>query len=136
MSLAEDAEGEQCLVYHLPDVQDVHLTTYYQTLSDGNYKFGLNDWYTGRTIRKNLLKGQNIDFAIETSPDAKTWTHFAGTSIVDNYIAAHPGYARTTFDAYGLPEGTNYIKVVFPNINGAEYILRSGKTMPGLNTDV
>ncbi len=136
VSLAEKAEGQQALIYRIPDVKDVHLTTYYQTLSDGNYKFGFDTWYSGRSIRKSLLGGKNIDFAIETSPDAKTWTRFAGTTVVDNYIDAHPGYARTSFDAYGLPEGTNYVKVVFPQLDGVQYKLRSGKAMPVLNTDV
>ena len=136
VALAENAEGEQCLIYRIPDAKDVHLTTYYQTLSDGNFKFGFDDWFTGRTIRKSLLDDRNIDFAIETSPDGKTWTHFDGTKVVDNYIDAHPGYARTTFDAYGLPDGTNYVKVVFPNLDGVQYSLKSGKVMPVLNTDV
>lgn len=136
VALSENAEGEQFLIYRIPGAKDVHLTTYYQTLSDGNYKFGFDTWYSGRSIRKSLMNGKNIDFAIETSPDAKTWTRFAGTKVVDNYIDAHPGYARTSFDAYGLPEGTNYVKVVFPNLNDVQYKLRSGKAMPVLNTDV
>lgn len=136
VAIAEGAEGEQALIYRIPDAKDVHLTTYYQTLSDGNYKFGTDTWFTGRSIRKFLQDGQNIDFAIETSADGKTWTRFDGTKVVDNYIDAHPGYARTTFDAYGLPDGTNYVKVVFPNLDGVQYALKSGKLMPVLNTDV
>ncbi len=37
-------------------------------------------------------------------------------TVVDNFIDPHPGYARTTFDAYDLPADTKYIKVVFPTI--------------------
>ncbi|WP_187324113.1 hypothetical protein [Bifidobacterium bifidum] len=47
----------------------------------------------------------------------------------------HPGYARTTFDAVGLPEGA-YVRVVFPELDGVRYETAVGARKVVSNTDV
>lgn len=135
VAVSENAVGEQALVYHVEQVKDVHLTTYYQTLSDGNV-WNPSGWYDGTSIRGHLKNGANLDFKIYTSADGNSWTLFDKTKTVENYVDAHPGYARVTFDAYGLPQGTNYIKVVFPEYKGVQYQLRKGDAVNVINTDV
>lgn len=116
LAVADNAEGPQYLVYEVPTAKDVHLTTYYQTIpgktSQVSNSYG--GWITrGYSIRDNF-PGM-IDFSLMSSPDGTTWTP-APMTVVDNFIDPHPGYARTTFDAYDLPADTKYIKVVFPTI--------------------
>lgn len=135
VAVSENATGEQSLIYRVAQVQDVHLTTYYQTLSDGNI-WNPDGWYDGRSIRNHLKDGADLNFKIYTSADSKEWKLFEKTKTVENYVDGHPGYARVTFDAYGLPEGTNYVKVVFPEYQGVKYRLHKGGTKDVLNTDV
>lgn len=98
-----DATGEQSLTYKVPGVRDVHLTAYYQTLADKTVSTCAGS--AGWSIRKSLVDGANIDFRVQTSTDDSTWQDFNGVKVVDSLIEVHPGYARTTFDAVGLPEG-------------------------------
>lgn len=98
-----DATGEQSLTYKVPGVRDVHLTAYYQTLADKTVSTCAGS--AGWSIRKSLVDGANIDFRVQTSTDDSAWQDFNGVKVVDNLIEVHPGYARTTFDAVGLPEG-------------------------------
>ncbi len=135
VAAGENVKGEQALVYHMPQVKDVHLTTFDQTLSDGN-SWNIGGWYDGSSIRGALKNGANLDFKIYTSADNQNWTLFENTKTVENYVDAHPGYARVTFDAYGLPEGTSYVKVVFPEYQGVQYQLKKGEVKDVLNTDV
>ncbi len=135
VAVSENAAGEQALIYRIAQAKDVHLTTYYQTLSDGNTK-NPEGWYDGTSIRGHLKNSADLNFKIYTSADAKNWALFEKTKTVENYVDAHPGYARVTFDAYGLPQGTNYVKVVFPEYKGVQYKLRSGEEKDVLNTDV
>lgn len=135
VAVGENATGEQSLIYHIPQAKDVHLTTYYQTLSDGN-DWNSGGWYDGTSIRGALKNGANLDFKIYTSADGQEWKMFDKTSTVENYVDGHPAFARVTFDAYGLPQGTNYIKIVFPEYKGVQYQLRKGEIMDVQNTDV
>lgn len=98
-----DATGEQSLTYKVSGVRDVHLTAYYQTLADKTVSTSACS--AGWSIRKSLVDGANIDFRVQTSTDGSAWQDFNGVKVVDNLIEVHPGYARTTFDAVGLPEG-------------------------------
>ncbi len=135
VSVTENATGEQSLVYRILQAKDVHLTTYYQTVADGN-SWNKDGWYDGISIRKHLKDNANIDFKIYTSPNATDWTLFENTKTVENYVDGHPAYSRVTFDAYGLPAGTNYIKVVFPEYKGVQYNLKDGSSKEVLNTDI
>ncbi len=136
VAVSENATGEQALIYRVAQAKDVHLTTYYQTLSDGNVWKPKEKRHDGTSIRTSLKGGAKLDFKIYTSADTKEWTLFDKTTTVENYVDVHPGYARVTFDAYDLPQGTNYVKIVFPEYKGVQYQLRSGKTENVLNTDV
>ena len=98
-----DATGEQSLTYKVPGVRDVHLTAYYQTSADKTVSTCAGN--AGWSFRKSLVDGANIDFRVQTSTDDSAWQDFNGVKVVDNLIEVHPGYARTTFDAVGLPEG-------------------------------
>lgn len=135
VAVSEGVSGEQALVYHIPQAKDVHLTTYYQTLADGNV-WNSGGWYDGRSIRTSLQNGANLDFKIYTSADNQTWTLFEKTTTVENYTDGHPAFARVTFDAYGLSQGTNYVKIVFPEYQGVQYRLKKGGVKDVLNTDV
>lgn len=121
---AADASGEQSLTYHVPGVRDAHLTAYYQTLPDRTVATSAGD--AGVSIRKALSGDANVDFRVETSPDGQSWSRFDGVRVVDNFIEVHPGYARTTFDAYALPEGTAWVRVVFPEVHGVRYVTGAG----------
>lgn len=57
-------------------------------------------------------------------------------NVVNNFPEAYPSYARLTVDAYGLPEGTNYVKIVFPEFEGVTYTLNDGTVKDVLNTDI
>lgn len=130
-----DATGEQSLTYKVPGVRDVHLTAYYQTLADKTVSTSAGS--AGRSIRKSLVDGANIDFRVQTSTDDSTWQDFNGVKVVDNLIDVHPGYARTTFDAVGLPEGgAAYVRVVFPELDGVRYETAAGARKVVSNTDV
>lgn len=135
VAVSEGAKN-QSLVYHIPGVKDAHLTTYYQTLSDKKEWSGAAGANKGFSIRSYLKDNKNIDFHIYTSSDGESWEKFNKIKVVDNFIEVHPGYARTTFDAYGLPEETNYVKVVFPEYEGVSYTLYSGEIRPVLHTDI
>lgn len=131
----EDADADQSITWFVPGVKDAHLTAYYQTIYDRHaWSNAANGWH-GYSIRSGLNDGANIDFRVETSKDGATWEP-AKVSVVDNYIADHPAYARTTFDAYSLPEGTKYVRAVFPNLNGVTYSTAAGRRLPVLHTDV
>lgn len=131
---AAGAAGEQSLTYKVPKAKDAHLTAYYQTLAGETVNTSAGA--SGVSIRKALTDGANIDFRVETSPDGKQWTGFDRVKVVDNFIEMHPGYARTTFDAYGLPAGTNWVRVVFPELDGVSYVAGSGDRIAVSNTDV
>lgn len=75
---------------------------------------------------------------MQTSTDDSTWQDFNGVKVVDNLIEVHPGYARTTFDAVGPPEGggTAYVRVVFPELDGVRYETAAGARKVVSNTDV
>lgn len=129
----KEGEKEQYLIYEVPGVKDVHLTTYYQTVE--GVRIGTGD-VKGKSMRSAMVSGGNLDFKIYTSPDNETWTEFENVKILDNFPEANPSYARHTFDAYGLPEGTNYVKVQFPDYEGAEYKQLSGQVEKVKNTDI
>lgn len=134
LALAAGAEAGQSVTYRVPGVKDAHLTAYYQTLPDVSADTSAGK--AGVSIRKALNAEANIDMRVETSPDGETWTAFDGVSVVDNFIEVHPGYARTTFDAYGLPEGTAYVRVVFPDIEGVTYTTGAGDEVAVQGSDV
>ena len=90
----------------------------------------------GESMRSSLKDGADLDFKIYTSADGEDWTRFKNVKIVDNFPEPNPSYARHTFDAYGLPEGTNYVKVEFPNYKGAEYTQQNGEVTKVKNTDI
>ena len=132
VAVKENAK-EQFLIYKIPEVQDVHLTAYYQTLE--GVRIGSGD-VKGASIRSTLKNNANLDFKIYTSPDGNEWTRFENVQVLDNFPEANPSYARHTFDAYGLPEGTNYVKVEFPDYEGVEYETASGTSKGVVNTDI
>lgn len=108
------ADGsEQYLTYALDGVKDVHLTTYYQTDPKAPTDPVNAGWR--KTIRRNFPNGA-IDFSVQTSTDCKADWADATVSVVENYIE-DGGYARTTFDAYSLPEGTQCVRVKFPTLS-------------------
>lgn len=131
-----DVDGEQYLTYKVPGVKDVHLTTYYQTLSDFATWSDAAGSNKGKAITTTLQNGANLNFKIYTSEDNKTWTEFTSTNVVNNFPEAYPSYARLTVDAYGLPEGTNYVKIVFPEFDGITYTLNNGTVKDVVNTDI
>lgn len=131
----KEGAKEQYLTYKIPGVKDVHLTAYYQTLEGVRNP---NQWgdIKGASIKSALLNNAELNFKIYSSPDNKTWTEFENVKVVDNFPEANPSYARHTFDAYGLPEGTNYVKIEFPDYNGVEYRQNSGEAVSVKNTDI
>lgn len=131
----KEGATDQSLVYHIPEVKDVHLTTYYQTL-EGVKEVTKQGDLKGKSMRSSLKDGADLDFKIYTSADGEDWTRFENVKIVDNFPEPNPSYARHTFDAYGLPEGTNYVKVEFPNYEGAEYTQKNGEVTRVKNTDI
>ena len=90
----------------------------------------------GKSMRSSLREGSEVDFKIYTSADGNEWTEFGNVKIVDNFPEPNPSYARHTFDAYGLPEGTNYVKIEFPDYEGAEYTQENGEITKVQNTDI
>ena len=120
----------------IPGVKDAHLTAYYQTLSDYAVWDGSAWTDKGKCIRETLQNGASLDFRVYTSPNGKDWTKFENVTTVNNFPEAYPSYARITFDAYGLPEDTNYVKVTFPNYKGVTYTLNSGEVKEVQNTDI
>ena len=131
----KEGAKDQSLVYHVPEVKDVHLTTYYQTLV-GVKEATIPGDLKGKSMRSSLKDGADLDFKIYTSVDGEDWTRFENVKIVDNFPEPNPSYARHTFDAYGLPEGTNYVKVEFPNYEDAEYTQKNGEVTKVKNTDI
>ena len=131
----KEGATDQSLVYHIPKVKDVHLTTYYQTL-EGVKEVTRSGDLKGKSMRSSLKDEADLDFKIYTSADGADWTRFENVKIVDNFPEPNPSYARHTFDAYGLPEGTNYVKVEFPNYEGAEYTQKNGEVTKVKNTDI
>ena len=135
VAVKENAE-DQSLVYKIPGVKDAHLTAYYQTLSDYAVWDGAAWTDKGKCIRETLQNDASLDFQVYTSPNGKDWTQFESVTTVNNFPEAYPSYARITFDAYGLPEDTNYVKVTFPNYKGVTYTLNSGEVKEVQNTDI
>lgn len=131
-----NVDGEQYLTYKVPGVKDVHLTAYYQTVSDHATWSGAAGSNKGKAITSALQNGADLNYKIYTSEDNKTWTEFTNTTVVNNFPEAYPSYARLTVDAYGLPEGTNYVKVVFPEFDGVTYTLNDGTVKEVKNTDI
>ena len=123
------------IVYNVPNVKDVHLTTYYQTIEDKVKWNEEANSYEGYSIRSELLEG-NIDFKIFTSKNGKDWKEFKDIKVVDNFIEKHPGYSRVTFDAYNLPKDTQYLKVEFPKYKNVSYKLNNGDIKNLKNTDI
>ncbi|MDC4232444.1 family 16 glycosylhydrolase [Actinomyces sp. B33] len=114
LAVADGASGEQSLVYEVPAVKDVHLTTYYQTLEGRNDTLrgpGGDALAHGHSIREGADGAH--DFTLMRSTDGELWEPVAMTT-VENFVEPHPAYARTTFDARDLPEDTRFIKIVFP----------------------
>ncbi len=135
VAVSENAASGQSLIYRIAQAKDVHLTAYYQSLSDGTTSNN-GGWFDGTSIRTTLQNHANIDFKVYTSPDASSWTLFEQLKAVENHVDEYPGYARVTFDAYGLPAGTNYVKVEFPQYKGVQYQLKDGTVKDLLNTDI
>lgn len=134
IAVGENADIES-IIYNVPNVKDVHLTTYYQTIEDKMTWNSDAGAYEGYSIRSALING-SIDFKIFTSKNGEDWSEFKNIKIVDNFIEKHPGYARTTFDAYGLPDNTQFIKIEFPQYKNKEYKLDSGDVKSVKNTDI
>ncbi|MDM0626723.1 family 16 glycosylhydrolase [Clostridium perfringens] len=127
--------GRESIIYNVTNVKDIHLTTYYQTIEDKitwNRSAGA---YEGYSIRSSLISG-NIDFKLFTSDDGEIWNEVRNVKIVDNFVEKHPGYARTTFDAYNLPKNTQFIKIEFPQYKNVKYRLNSGAIKDVKNTDI
>jgi len=133
--IVKQGAKEQFLVYHIPEVKDVHLTAYYQTIKGVKFPSSVGD-LKGKSMRSSLREGSEVDFKIYTSADGNEWTEFGNVKIVDNFPEPNPSYARHTFDAYGLPEGTNYVKIEFPDYEGAEYTQENGEITKVQNTDI
>lgn len=132
---ATNPESETAMIYKIDQPSAVHLTTYYKTLEDAK-TYNRSAWADeGKSIRKHLEGATGIDFTIYTSSDGTTWTP-ANVSVVDNFVEATPAYARTTFDAYNLPAGTQYVKIVFPKLANRSYRLLSGETRAIQASDV
>ncbi|GAB6168605.1 hypothetical protein JCM1393_10650 [Clostridium carnis] len=134
IAVSENSEKES-IVYNIPNVKDIHLTTYYQTIEDKMTWNNSAGAYQGYSIRSSLTSG-DIDFNLFTSEDGKTWSKVNDVKIVDNFIEKHPGYARTTFDAYNLPENINFIKIEFPQYKNKGYRLNNGDIKNIKNTDI
>lgn len=134
IAVGENADSES-IIYNVPNVKDVHLTTYCQTIEDKMTWNSDAGAYEGYSIRSALING-SIDFKIFTSKNGEDWSEFKNIKIVDNFIEKHPGYARTTFDAYGLPDNTQFIKIEFPQYKNKEYKLDSGDVKSVKNTDI
>ena len=127
--------NKESIIYNIPNVKDVHLTTYYQTIEDKVNWNRSAGGYEGYSIRSALISG-NIDFKLFISKDGENWSEFNDIKIVDNFIEKHPGYARTTFDAYNLPKDTQFIKIEFPQYKNIKYKLNSGTIKDVKNTDI
>lgn len=134
IAVGENADMES-IIYNVPNVKDVHLTTYYQTIEDKMTWNNDAGAYEGYSIRSSLING-SIDFKLFTSENGEDWSEFKNIKIIDNFIEKHPGYARTTFDAYNLPKNTQFIKIEFPQYKNKEYTLDSGAIKSVKNTDI
>ncbi|MDT9336839.1 family 16 glycosylhydrolase [Clostridium perfringens] len=134
IAVGENADRES-IIYNVPNVKDVHLTTYYQTIEDKMTWNRSAGAYEGYSIRSSLISG-NIDFKLFTSEDGEIWDEVRNVKIVDNFVEKHPGYARTTFDAYDLPNNTRFIKIEFPQYKNVKYRLNSGAIKDVKNTDI
>ncbi|EHK2441970.1 family 16 glycosylhydrolase [Clostridium perfringens] len=134
IAVGENADRES-IIYNVPNVKDVHLTTYYQTIEDKMTWNRSAGAYEGYSIRSSLISG-NIDFKLFTSEDGEIWDEVRNVKIVDNFVEKHPGYARTTFDAYNLPNNTRFIKIEFPQYKNVKYRLNSGAIKDVKNTDI
>ncbi len=98
-----DATGEQSLTYKVPDVRDVHLTAYYQTLADKTVSTSAGS--AGWSIRKSLVDGANIDFRVQTSTDDSTWQDFNGVKVVDNLMRCTRGMPAPRSMPLARPRG-------------------------------
>lgn len=134
IAVGENADRES-IIYNVPNVKDVHLTTYYQTIEDKMTWNRSAGAYEGYSIRSSLISC-NIDFKLFTSEDGEIWDEVRNVKIVDNFVEKHPGYARTTFDAYDLPNNTRFIKIEFPQYKNVKYRLNSGAIKDVKNTDI
>lgn len=134
ISLAE-GKSDQYIIYNVDDVETVHLTSYYRTISDKSEYEPSTGLDRGFSIESSLQDDENLDFEIHTSQDGLTWTKFNGLKQNNNWVD-YPKRARVIWDGYNLPENTNYVKVVFSDYQGKTYKLEDGSIMPVLNTDV
>ena len=132
----KSGKKDQYLIYNIDNVHDVHFSVYYQTIPDKN-NTSPDGTRTGISIRDRLLNGANIDFKMFTSETGKdgSWKEFKLT-LLENLNYPYPVYTRITYDAYNLPENTNYVKIVFPNYEGVQYTYASGKVVDMVNTDI
>ena len=128
---------DQYLVYHLDNVHHVHFSVYYQTIPDLNTTGPEDGTPMGYSIRDFLLNGANIDFTMYISKDGTdgSWQQFK-LDAKTNFVYTYPVFSRITFDAYDLPANTNYVKIVFPNYEGVQYKIGSGKVVDMVNTDI
>ncbi len=132
---AGESEGEQYLVYKIPGVKDVHLTAYYQTV-EGFKEYIQWAGYRGTSIRDRLVNNADIDFAVYTSKDNRVWEKFENLKAFKNFTEAYPDYGRITFDAYNLPKGSNFVKIVFPKYQDVSYRKKNGDLEPVKSTDI
>lgn len=134
LALAEDA-SDQYLIYNVNNIKDVHLTTYYQTIEGKTEELDVGTGKRGFSIQDSLTDNASLDFELYTSEDGQNWEKFNDLTQNNNLIE-YPFRARIIWDAYDLPENTNYIKIGFPNYKGKEYQLEDGTIKSVLNTDV
>lgn len=93
----KEGAKDQSLVYHIPEVKDVHLTAYYQTLEGVKFPSSVGD-LKGESMRSSLKDGADLDFKIYASVDGADWTRFENVKVVNNFPEPNPSYARHTFD--------------------------------------
>ncbi|WP_216430244.1 family 16 glycosylhydrolase [Arcanobacterium phocae] len=114
--VADEKNESQSLTYQIPDIRDVHLTTYYRTLADANDVLPIGGWQAphGHSIRENYTDG-SLDFIMESSLDGRQWQTIH-PRVVENFVEPNPSYARTTFAGLNLPKGTRFVRIHFPHV--------------------
>lgn len=130
------------LVYQVPELKDAHLTAYYQTIEGASIGSGGN--VQGVSIRDKMVDNADLDFKmyISETGEEESWKELVQgenctkLQAFKNCVEQYPLFGRITFDAYGLPEGTNYIKIVFPDITGKKYLDNSGNEKAVEKTDI
>lgn len=145
LAAADNGSEEKYLIYQIKDLRDIHLTAYYQTVEGLR---GENPpqtpWEaTGVGIFDRMASQADIYFKLYVSGTGEegSWTLLDETNCkkyqnFKNFIDPYPNYARLNLDAYGIPEGTSYVKVVFPEISGKRYLNKDGTETALKNTDI